>query len=330
MFSVLCEPAVALFAQLLIMPSVTYVNIDPDSPRRRPCLNSPHDPARSSRRPRRPCLSGRRLVVRLPRLFPVDPPGSEIQLPLRQAAGRRGAAVRHQGAAVPARRRGGDQADPSGDHLRQVGEFVPPRALSALQGAPARPAARSRAAVPADARDGRRLRPHPDRAGPLRGRRPHRHLRDAGARQGRRRADRFGRQGPDAARRPGRGDVRPGFRRPRGAAHRPGRGRRLFRPRRRQGRRHPGARRRLDRQRARRAGHRRQDGGATDRRIRRPRHAARARRRDQAAEAARDADRPGERQAHPPVEATGEAGHRRRGRRAARRARNAQARRPSR
>ena len=37
--------------------------------------------------------------------------------------------------------------------------------------------------------------------------------------------------------------------------------------------------------------HRRQDGGAADRRIRRPRHAARARRRDQAAQAPRDADR---------------------------------------
>ena len=78
-----------------------------------------------------------------------------------------------------------------------------------------------------------RLRPDPDRAGPLRGRRPHRHLRHSSARQGRRRADHLGRQGPDAARRPGRGDVRPGFGRPRGAAHRPGRGRRLFRRRRR-------------------------------------------------------------------------------------------------
>ena len=63
-----------------------------------------------------------------------------------------------------------------------------------------------------------------------------------------------------------------------------------FGARRRQGRRHPGARRQFDRQRARRAGHRRQDGGAADRRIRRSRHAARARRRDQAAEAPRDAD----------------------------------------
>ena len=39
-----------------------------------------HDPAPPSGRPRRPRLSRRRLVVRLPRLFPVDPAGSEVQL----------------------------------------------------------------------------------------------------------------------------------------------------------------------------------------------------------------------------------------------------------
>ncbi len=86
---------------------------------------------------------------------------------------------------------------------------------------------------------------------------------------------------------PGRRDVRPRLGRSRGAAHRPRRSRRLFRRRRRQGGRHPGARRRFHRQRAWRARHRRQDGGATDRRIRRSRHAARARERDQAAEAPR-------------------------------------------
>ena len=46
----------------------------------------------------------------------------------------------------------------------------------------ARPARRPHAAVPADARRGARLRPRADRAGRLRGRRPHRHLRQAGAR----------------------------------------------------------------------------------------------------------------------------------------------------
>ena len=70
----------------------------------------------------------------------------------------------------------------------------------ALQGAPARAAGRPRAAIPADARHGARLRPDADRAGPLRGRRPHRDLCAAGARARRGRADRLRRQGPDAAR----------------------------------------------------------------------------------------------------------------------------------
>ena len=51
-----------------------------------------------------------------------------------------------------------------------------------LQGQPPRPAGRSRAAVSADARDRARLRPDPGRAGPLRGRRPHRDLCAPGAR----------------------------------------------------------------------------------------------------------------------------------------------------
>ena len=54
----------------------------------------------------------------------------------------------------------------------------------------------------------------------------------------------------------------------------------------RQGDRGAGADRGFDRQRAGRAGHRGEDRGAADRRIRRPRNAARARRRDQAGEAA--------------------------------------------
>ena len=73
--------------------------------------------------------------------------------------------------------------------------------------------------------------------------------------------------------------------------HRPRRGAREVRRAARQGRRRAGAGRRLDRQRAGRAGHRRQDGGRADQRVRRPRHAAGARRRDQAAQAPREADR---------------------------------------
>ena len=101
---------------------------------------------------------------------------------------------------------GGD-ADPSRHHLRQIRGLVPQGALSALQGQSQRAAGRPHSAVPADARGGARLRPHPDRAGPLRGRRPHRHLCETSRRARRRRAHRLRRQGPDAAHRPARVDV---------------------------------------------------------------------------------------------------------------------------
>ena len=187
------------------------------------------------------------------------------------------------------------------------------RTLSALQEPSARSARRSRAAVSADARDRARLRHDPGRAGPLRGGRPDRHLRAPGARKGRRRADRLGRQGPDAAHRARRGDVRSGFGRPRGAAHRPEPRWSNISAR--------GADKVVDiqalagdfdRQRARRARHRRQDRRAAHRRIWRSRHAARPRGRDQAAEAPRGADPAGERRAHPHLEDAGHAGARRR------------------
>src|SRR6218665_4138472 len=43
---------------------------------------------------RRPSLPGRRLELHLPRLFPVDQPGPEIQCPLGRPALGRGAPVR--------------------------------------------------------------------------------------------------------------------------------------------------------------------------------------------------------------------------------------------
>ena len=77
--------------------------------------------------------------------------------------------------------------------------------------------------------DGARLRPDPDRAGPLRGRRPDRDLCAPGARARRRRADHLRRQGPDATDRARRRDVRPRLGRPRGAPRSaPERGRAYF------------------------------------------------------------------------------------------------------
>ena len=93
----------------------------------------------------------------------------------------------------------------------KIGELVPPRALPRLQGHRPEPPDDLVPQFPADARDRARLRHDPGRAGPLRGRRPHRDLRPSGARAGRRRADRLGRQGPDAAHRAGRRDVRSGL-----------------------------------------------------------------------------------------------------------------------
>ena len=167
--------------------------------------------------------------------------------------------------------------------------------------------------------DRARLRPDADRAGPLRGRRPDRDLCPPGARARRRRADRLRRQGPDAVdrARASRCSTRPRATARSGASAR--RGARLFR-------RRPdkvvdiqALAGNSDRQRAGRAGHRRQDRGAADQRIRRSRNAARARRRDQAAQAPGDADQPGDRRAGPHLEEAGHAGARRRGRNAARR-----------
>ena len=108
-----------------------------------------------------------------------------------------------------------------------------------------------------------------------------------GLRARRHRHHRVVRQGSDAARH----RLRHHVRHHEGPPHRHPRGDREIRRAAEQGGRSAGAGRRQRRQRAGRAGHRRQDRGAADQRIWRPRHAAGARRRDQAAEAARGADR---------------------------------------
>ena len=152
-------------------------------------------------RPRRPRLPGRWLVLRLSRLFPVDQPGRQVQLPLRRAADRRAPPVLHQALPVRARGRRRHHADPSRHRLRQVRGDLPQGDLPRLQGHPPRAARRPRAAVPADARGGARLRPGAGRDGRLRGRRHHRHLRQGGEGGRRRGAHHLLRQGPDAARR---------------------------------------------------------------------------------------------------------------------------------
>ena len=128
------------------------------------------------------------------------------------------------------------------------------------------------------------------------------------------------RQGSDAARDRQGHDVR----HHEGSPHRHSRGDREIRRAAGEGGRGAGAGRRFHRQRARRARHRHQDRGAIDRRIWRPRAVAVPRRRDQAAEAARGADR--ERREGADLAAAGAARRQGRPRSAARRPRGARAR----
>ena len=201
-------------------------------------------------------------------------------------------------------------------------DHVPQQALSRLQGAPAAGARRPDPAIRADPRGGARLRPALPRAGRLRGRRSDRDLCAAGRRARRDHHHRLLRQGSDAARDRQGHDVR----HHEGPPHRHSRSDREIRRAAGEGGRGAGAGRRFHRQRAGRARHRRQDRRAIDRRIWRPRAVAVPRRRDQAAEAARGADR--ERREGADFAAAGAARRQGRSRSAARRARRARAGRP--
>ena len=73
--------------------------------------------------------------------------------------------------------RQGERADAPRRHLRRQREDVPQRDLQGLQGAPAAGARRAGPAVPAHPRRREGVQHRLHRAGRLRGRRPHRHLR---------------------------------------------------------------------------------------------------------------------------------------------------------
>ena len=270
---------------------------------------------RQSPRQGRPCLSGRRFLLYFPRLSRAA--AAEPQI--RRAAGQCRARLLQHAVEAAARHAAGQPADPSGHHLRQVGNHLPQQALSRLQGAPAAGAGRPDPAISADPRGGARVRPALPRAGRLRGRRPDRDLCARGRRARRHHDHRLLRQGPDAARHR-QGDH---VRHHEGPPHRHRRGDREIRRAAGKGGRGAGAGRRFHRQRAGRARHRHQDRRATDRRIWRPRNAADARRRDQAAEAARGADR--ECREGADLAATGAARRQGQARRAARRTRGARA-----
>ena len=263
----------------------------------------------------RPPVPGGRLRLHLPRLSRAAAAHPQVGRPAGQCRAR---LLQHAVEAVG--RDEGRQADPSRGGVRQVGEDLPHRILSRIQGAPAGRAGGSHSAVPADPRGGARLRNPLPGAGRLRGRRPDRDLCAARQRGQGDHDHRVLRQGPDAARRQRRHHVR----HHEGPPHRARRGDREIRRRPRQGDRGAGADRRFIRQRAGRARHRRQDRGAIDRRIRRSRNAAQARQGDQTGQAPAVADRQCRDRAH--LEAAGHARPERAARCAGRSARRARAR----
>ena len=240
-------------------------------------------PRLASRPARRPCLSGRRLVLHLPRLSRAAAAEPQVG----RLAGQCRARLLQHAVEAAARHEAGGQADASRGHLRQIRAHLPQRDVRGLQGAPAACAGRPDPAVSADPRGDARLRHPVPRNARLRGRRPDRDLCAAGLRGEGERHHRVVRQGPDAARERLRRDVR----HDEGQEDRHHGGVREVRRHARQGDRGAVADRGLDRQRAGRAGHRREDRRAADRRIRRSRNAARARFRDQAGKAPAGADR---------------------------------------
>ena len=93
------------------------------------------EPATEKGRPR---LPGRRLVLHFPRLSRAAAADPQVG----RAAGQRGARLLQHAVEAFARHEAGGAADPSRGGVRQVGEHVPHRVLSRLQGAPARSARR--------------------------------------------------------------------------------------------------------------------------------------------------------------------------------------------
>ena len=123
----------------------------------------------------RPRLPGRRLGLHLPRLPRAAAAHPQVGRPADQ---RRARLLQHAVEAAQ-RHEAGGAADAPRRGVRQVGEDLPHRFLSRIQGAAAGHPRRSDPAVPADPRGGARLRHSLPGAGRLRGRRHHRDLRAA-------------------------------------------------------------------------------------------------------------------------------------------------------
>ncbi len=264
----------------------------------------------------RPRFSGRRLRLYFSRLSRAAADQSQV----RRFAAQCRIRLLQYAVEASARHEAGGQADPPRGGVRPVRAHVPHRDVSGIQGAPPGSARRFTAAISADPRGGARLRYSVPGAEGFRGRRPDRDLCAAGLRGRRHRHHRLLGQGFDAARQ----RLHRPVRHHEGQEDRPRRGDREIRRAAGKGHRGAGADRRFDRQRAGRAGHRREDRRAAHRRIRRSRNAAQARIRDQAGEAPPDPDR--ERRKGAAVEEARHARRSRQARRADRRSRRARAR----
>ena len=102
-----------------------------------------------------------------------------------RAAGQCRARLLQHAVEADARHEAGGAADPPRGRVRQIGEDVPHRHVSRLQGEPNGTAGRSSPAISLHPRRGARLRPALPGAGGLRGRRPDRDLCAPGLRGGR-------------------------------------------------------------------------------------------------------------------------------------------------
>ena len=163
----------------------------------RTCRFHAGEPGRAPAEEGRPSLPGGRLLLHFPRLSRAAAAHPQVRRP----AGQRRARLLQHAVEALGRDEAGREADPSRGGVRQVGEDLPQRLLSRLQGAPAGGAGRPAPAVPAHPRGGARLPDSLPGAGRLRGRRPDRHLCAARLRGQGDDHHRLLRQGPDAARR---------------------------------------------------------------------------------------------------------------------------------
>ncbi len=119
-----------LTAHIRAMPAACKIHVRKSRAGTRGAIRQPHRPSAEERRP---CLPGRRLGLHLPRLSRAAAADPQVG---RVADQRRARLLQHAVEAAQ-RHEAGREADPSRRRVRQVGEDLPHRDLSRVQGAPA-------------------------------------------------------------------------------------------------------------------------------------------------------------------------------------------------